>query len=88
MANHKSSKKRIASDAKKTKVNGMTRSKTRTIVKKAEKAMAAGDGDPRRFARNAESALARAASKGVMHKNTASRKASRLAKKAKAMAGK
>ena len=87
MAYHKSSKKRIASDAKKTRVNSMLRSKTRTVVKKAEKAIASGEGDARAAARNAESALARAASKGIMHRNTAARKASRLARKAKASAG-
>ncbi len=59
--------------------NRMVRSATRTIVKKAEAAIAAGDPEAARQAvRAALSHLARAAKKGVIHANAAARRKSRL----------
>jgi small subunit ribosomal protein S20 len=87
MANHKSAKKRIKTNEKRASVNRMVRSKTRTEVKKAEKAIVAGEAVGEAI-KNAEKALAKAARKGIVHRNTAARKTSRMVKKAKAAGAK
>jgi small subunit ribosomal protein S20 len=87
MANHKSSKKRIIRNANRALINGARISRIRTFVKKVENAIASGDATAARDAlRVAQPELQRGVSRGVLHKNTASRKISRLAAKVKALA--
>ena len=79
MANHKSAKIRIKSNAAKTAVNDSYTSKVRTLVKKVEAAVARKDKKEAETAFvQAESALAKATQHGVMKKAAASRKTSRL----------
>ncbi len=80
MANIKSAKKRINVIETKTLRNKRIKSKLKTIIKKFDAAVASGD----KAAAEAQlkvctSELSKAASKGIIHKNTASRKISRLA---------
>ena len=87
MANHKSSKKRIIRNANRAVVNGARMSRIRTFVKKVEMAIASGDFDAARVAlRAAQPELQRGVTRGVLHKNTASRKISRLNARVKALA--
>lgn len=84
MANHKSAKKRIIRNKKQAIINGSRRSAVRTYVKKVEAAIAEGNKDVAKDALLvAEAQLAKAARKGVFHKNMAARKVSRLSKKIK-----
>jgi small subunit ribosomal protein S20 len=81
LANIKSAKKRIAVTAKRQLRNKMIKSSTKTAIKKMQAAAATGEKDTAQTAfRNAVAAIDKAASKGVYHKNTASRKKSQLAK--------
>ena len=81
MANSKSAKKRINVTAKRTLRNKMIKSRAKTAVKKVYAASDAGNFNEASSAFIlAESAIDKAASKGVFHKNTAARKKSRLAK--------
>jgi small subunit ribosomal protein S20 len=81
LANIKSAKKRINIIAKRQLRNKMVKSSTKTAIKKFISATASGDSETAKAAHIAAvSAIDRAASKGVYHKNTASRKKSRLAK--------
>ena len=87
MANTPQAKKRIRRNARRTEVNGARVSRIRTFVKKVESAIEAGD----KVAATEELAaaqpeLARGVSKGVLHKNTASRKFGRLTKAVGALA--
>ena len=87
MANHKSAKKRIIRNANRALINGARVSRIRTFVKKVDAAIAAGDADAAREAlRAAQPELQRGVSRGVLHKNTVSRKISRLAARVKAIA--
>ena len=87
MANHKSAKKRIIRNANRALINGARVSRIRTFVKKVDAAIAAGDSDAAREAlRAAQPELQRGVSRGVLHKNTVSRKISRLAARVKALA--
>ncbi|HYA71693.1 MAG TPA: 30S ribosomal protein S20 [Roseiarcus sp.] len=87
MANTKSAQKAVRKIARRTAVNKSRRSQMRTYVRKVEEAIAAKDADAAAAAlRGAEPLVARAAQKGILHKNTASRKISRLAKRVKALA--
>ena len=87
MANHKSAEKRIKVTKARTIVNDARRSRVRTFVKKAEAAIIKGNKDEATEAvRVMESEITRGVSKGVVHKNTAARKVSRMVKKLKAMA--
>ena len=87
MDNIKSAKKRIKVIATKTARNTAIKSKIKTLVKKVEVAITAGDKAAASAALVvATSEISKAASKGVFHKNTASRKISRLAKAVNAMA--
>ena len=87
MANHKSSKKRIIRNANRAVINGARMSRIRTFVKKVEMAIASGDVDAARAAlRAAQPEMQRGVSRGVPHKNTASRKISRLNARVKALA--
>jgi small subunit ribosomal protein S20 len=79
MANTKSAKKAVRQIARRTSVNRQRRSKMRTFVRKVEEAISAGDQVAARTAlAAAEPILMRAAQKGIVHRNTASRKVSRL----------
>jgi small subunit ribosomal protein S20 len=86
MANTSSAKKATRKIARRTEVNKNRRSRVRTYVRKVEEAIASGDKTAAEAAFvAAQPELMRAATKGVMHKNTASRKVSRLAKRVKAI---
>ncbi|MEM1376824.1 MAG: 30S ribosomal protein S20 [Pseudomonadota bacterium] len=86
MANTTSAKKATRKIAARTEVNKARRSRVRTYIRKVEEAIAANETDAAKSALQAvQPELMRAASKGVMHKNTASRKISRLASRVKAM---
>ena len=79
MANIKSAKKRISVNEAKAARNRAIKSKVKTAVKKVEAAIAAGDKEAAQAALKAATIeLDKAASKGVYHKNTSSRKISRL----------
>lgn len=81
MANIKSAKKRINVIAKKQLRNKVIKSSTKTAVKKLQSAVASGDKEAAKAAFvYAVSAIDKAASKGVYHKNNAARKKSQLAK--------
>jgi small subunit ribosomal protein S20 len=87
MANTRSAKKMIRKIVRRTEVNKSRRSRVRTYVRKVEEAIASGDKAAAAEALNkAQPELMRAVTKGVMHKNTSSRKVSRLAARVKAMA--
>ncbi len=87
MANTKSAQKAVRKIARRTAINKSRRSQMRTYVRKVEEAIAAKDPVAAVAAlRGAEPLVARAAQKGILHKNTASRKISRLAKRVKALA--
>lgn len=87
MANTTSAKKATRKIAARTAVNKGRRSRVRTYVRIVEEALAAGDKTKAQAAlKDAQPELMRAATKGVMHKNTASRKVSRLAQRVKALA--
>ncbi len=88
MANTSSARKRIRQTAKRTLRNTARKSRMRTFVKKVELACASGDKDAAAAAlRAAQPEMQRAAGKGVIHKNTVSRKLSRLSARVKALAG-
>jgi small subunit ribosomal protein S20 len=81
MANTPQAKKRIRRNDRRAEINGARVSRIRTFVKKVESALVAGDKDAAAAAlAAAQPELARGVSKGVVHKNTASRKFSRLTK--------
>lgn len=80
MANTKSAKKATRVIARRTEINKARRSRARGAVRKVEEAISAGDQKAALAALQfAEPELMRAAQKGVVHRNTASRKVSRLA---------
>ena len=86
MANTSSAKKMVRKIERRTAVNKARRSRVRTYVRKVEEAITAGDHDAARAAlRTAESEMFRAVSKGVVDKNTAARKVSRLSSRVKAL---
>ena len=86
MANTPSAKKAARKIARRTEVNTARRSRVRTFLRKVEEAIASGDHEAARAAlRVAEPEMMRASSKGVFHKNTVSRKVSRLAQRVKAL---
>jgi small subunit ribosomal protein S20 len=79
MANIKSAKKRILVDRRNAERNKAIKSKVKTAIKGVDAAIAAGDKDAASKAlTTAISEINRAASKGVFHKKTASRKISRI----------
>ncbi|MGN6710748.1 30S ribosomal protein S20 [Anaerocolumna jejuensis] len=81
MANIKSAKKRILVNETKALRNKAIKSKVKTTVKKVDAAVAAGDKELAKTSLLAAiSEIDKATSKGVYHKNTASRKVSRLSK--------
>ena len=88
MANTTSAKKATRKIASRTAVNRNRRSRMRTFVKKVEEAICAGDKAAAAAAfQVAEPVLMRAAQKGIVHRNTASRKVSRLSHAISAIGG-
>jgi small subunit ribosomal protein S20 len=86
MANIKSAKKRARQTVKRTLVNHTRLSRIRTSVKKVETAIAAGDKAAARAAfQAAQPQLHRGVTKGVLHRNTAARKLSRLSARINAL---
>lgn len=84
MANTKSAKKMVRKIAGRTEVNKSRKSRIRTFVRKVEEAVASGDKTAAVNAlKAAEPEIMRGVTKGVLHKNTASRKVSRLAARVK-----
>ncbi|MBC6442599.1 MAG: 30S ribosomal protein S20 [Rhodobacteraceae bacterium] len=87
MANSPQSKKRVRQILRRTAVNRARRSRIRTFIRRVEEAIADGDQKVARDAlKAAQPEIQRGVTKGVMHKNTASRKISRLSARVKAMA--
>jgi small subunit ribosomal protein S20 len=86
MANTPQAKKRIRRNNARAEVNGARVSRIRSFVKKVELAIAGGDKKAAADAlKTAQPELARGVSRGVLHKNTASRKFSRLTKRVAGM---
>lgn len=86
MANTPSAKKAARKIAHRTAINKTRRSRVRTFLRRVEEAIASGDqGQAAEALRQAQPELARAAQKGVIHKNMASRKVSRLAARVKSL---
>ncbi len=84
MANTSSAKKATRKIAARTEVNKARRSRMRSYVRKFEEAVASGDKTAAVEAfKVVEPEIMRAATKGIVHKNTASRKVSRLAARLK-----
>ncbi|MBN9672759.1 30S ribosomal protein S20 [Roseibium aggregatum] len=86
MANTPSAKKAARKIARRTATNQARRSRMRTFLRKVEEAIASGDQSAANEAlKVAQPEIMRAASKGVLHANTASRKVSRLNARIKAL---
>ncbi len=86
MANTPQAKKRIRRNNKRAEINGARMSRIRTFVKKVETACTEGNKDGAAAAlKDAQPELARGVAKGVLHKNTAARKMSRLSKRVAAL---
>lgn len=86
MANTPQAKKRILRNAKRAAINGARVSRIRTFVKQVESALDAGNKDEAKAAiARMQPELARGVARGVMHKNTAARKLSRLTKRVSAL---
>lgn len=86
MANTKSAKKAARQATRRTVVNKTRRTRLRSSVRKVEEAIASGNKDAAAAAlKEAEPVIARTAQKGIVHRNSASRKMSRLAKRVGAM---
>ena len=87
MANNPGAKKAIRKIEARTEVNRNRRSRVRTFLRRFEEAITAGDAKAATTAfGEAQSEVMRAVSKGVIHKNTGSRKVSRLAARLKKLA--
>ena len=87
MANTTQSAKRARQNEKRFAINKARRSRIRTYLRKVEEAIASGDKDAAATAlRAAQPELMRGVTKGVLHKNTVSRKLSRLSARVKALA--
>jgi small subunit ribosomal protein S20 len=86
MANSPSSKKRALQAARRADINKARRSRMRTFIRKVEEAITTGDYTAAAEAlRQAQPEIMRNVSNGVVHRNTASRKISRLAGRVKAL---
>jgi len=87
MAHHKSAEKRIRQTVVSTARNRTNTSRLKSAVKKAETAIASGNKAEAEVAlKAAQPELARGVAKGVVHKNTAARKMSRLTKRLRTLA--
>ena len=82
MPDIKSQKDRVVQSAKEQAHNKAIKSNLKTVVKKANAAIVSGAADKDAAVKVAVSAIDKAQSKGVLHKNTAARKISRMAKRA------
>ncbi len=86
MANSPQARKRIRQTARRTEVNKSRRTRMRNFIRRVEEAIASGDAEAARDAlRLAQPEIMRSANKGIVHKNTASRKISRLSNRVKAL---
>ena len=86
MANTPSAKKRIRNTLRKTDINKSRRSRIKTFVKKVEDAIETKDAKSAMDSlKAAQPEIMRGVSKGIFHKNTASRKISRLSSRIKAI---
>ena len=82
MANTPQARKRIRRNERRAEINGNRLGRIRTFVKKVEAALAGGDKAAAEAAlKAAQPELARGVARGVLHRNTASRKLSRLTKR-------
>jgi len=86
MANTPQARKRIRRNERRAEINGARISRIRTFVKKVEAAIAGGDKSAASEAlKAAQPELARGVARGVLHKNTAARKMSRLTRAVSAL---
>lgn len=86
MANTASAKKAVRKIGRRTEVNKARRSRMRTYIRRVEEAIEAGDASVARDAlKAAQPEIVRAAQKGIVHKNSASRKISRLSARIKGL---
>lgn len=86
MANSPQAKKRARQNERRFDINKARRSRIRTYLRKVEEAIASGDKEAAASAlRAAQPELMRGVTKGVLHKNTVSRKMSRLSARVKAL---
>ncbi|MCF6328139.1 MAG: 30S ribosomal protein S20 [Devosiaceae bacterium] len=86
MANTSSAKKAVRKIATRTEVNKSRRSRMRTFLRKVEEAITSGNQEEANAAlRAAEPEIHRAATRGILHRKTASRKVSRLSKRVNAI---
>ena len=86
MANTAQSKKRARQNERRYEINKARRSRIRTFLRRVEEAIASGDQAAAKEAlQSAQPELMRGVSKGIVHKNTASRKISRLSHRVKAL---
>ena len=86
MANTPQAKKRIRRNAHRAEINGARVSRIRSFLKRVELAIAGGDKTAAADAlKAAQPELARGVARGVLHRNTASRKMSRLSKRIAAL---
>jgi small subunit ribosomal protein S20 len=81
VANTKSAKKRMRQNEKRRVRNRMVRSQVRTAVKIARTAVGGGGGEARAVVLEAIRSLDKAVTKGIVHRNTAARKKSALARR-------
>lgn len=87
MANTPSAKKAARKIERRTAINKVPRTRMRSFIRKVEEAIASGDKDAARVAlREAQPQIMKAASRGIVHRNTASRKMSRLSHRVEALA--
>ena len=82
MPNIKSQKDRVVQSQKEAMANKVVKSNLKTVIKKADAAIVSNAADKDAAMKAAVSAIDSAKSKGVIHKNTAARNVSRLAKRA------
>lgn len=86
MANSPQAKKRVRQAERRNEINTARRSRIRTFIRKVEEAIAGGDPATAGAAlKDAQPEIMRGVTKGVLHRNTAARKISRLASRIKAL---
>jgi small subunit ribosomal protein S20 len=86
MANTPQAKKRIRRNANRAEINGARVSRIRTFIKQVESALESGKkADAANALKAAQPELAKGVARGVIHKNTAARKLSRLSKRVAAL---
>lgn len=86
MANHASAKTRVRRNERRALINTNRKSRIRTFIKKVEMAIESGNAkDAQEAFKSAQPEIMRGVAKGIYHKNTASRKVSRLSARIKAL---